>query len=271
MSSNKNQEEPQPPKVGRPDGLAKNLDGAPEDVRYGVLAWLSVSSMQAMYAIVQFVANIVDPRALRGQVKEQSESMGSLGKAFSGQNLESEASLLNFSMLAWMLFAAALCAYLTIRAGRGGNYSRIFLNVGSIYLALQAILLLFSSAPSSMPVGFVLMLGILTILSGVAGVLGVWFMSRPGNSEWLGIPPAAEFEKYAEAVEKRRKEAKEAKAKKAKEKKDASGKHGSGPQGPQGPQRPRGPQGPRGPHGPGQQGNPNGSQEPVQPGRHHKQ
>ena len=78
-----------------------------------------------------------------------------------------------------------------------------------------------------MPVAFVLLLGILAILSGVAAMLGVWFMSRPDNSEWLGIPDSAEVEKYAEAVERRRKEERDAKKarKEAKEREDNNHPH----------------------------------------------
>lgn len=233
--SSKN-DELKPPKVGRKDGLAKNLKGAPEDVRLGVMAWLSVSSMQAMYAVVQFVANIVDPRALTSQIKESEQSMGSFAGAFQDADPATQVTSMNLSMLIWLLFTALLCAWLTLRAGRGAPYSRVFLNVGSVYLALQAVLLLFSDAPSTMPVGFVLMLGILNILSGVAALLGMWFFSRPGNAEWLGIPPMAELEKYAEAVERRRKEekaakkaAKEAREREAKEKDEKSDATGPRP------------------------------------------
>ena len=214
MSSEINQEDLKPPKVGRPDGLAKNLKGAPEDVRMGVLMWWSVCSMQALYAIVQFVANIVDPSALRAQVKAQSETLGGFGgfgESVAEQDSATSASTLNVSMLVWMLVIIAICAYLTWRAGRGGPHSRMFLNVGSLYLALQAALLLFGTTNSTMPVAFVLILGILSILSGVTAVLGMWFMSRPENRTWLGIPDVAEVEKYAAAVQRRRKEEKDEK------------------------------------------------------------
>lgn len=215
-----NKDDLTPPKVGRKDGLAPNLKDAPEDIRFGVMAWLSVSSMQAMYAIVQFVANIVDPRALQTEIKTQTEGMGSVSSAFMDADPATQAHAMNLSMLVWMLFAAAMCAWLTLRAGRGAPYSRVFLNVGSLYLALQAVLLVFSDAPSTMPLGFVLMLGILNILSGVVAVVGMWFFSRPSNEEWLGVPSRAEVEKYAEAVQRRREEEKAAKkaAKEAKEK-----------------------------------------------------
>lgn len=219
MISEKNKEEPLPPRVGRPDGLAPNLRGAPDDVRFGVWAWLSVSSMQALYAIVNYVANVVDPRALRSQIKEELESVGGMGKAFAQLSVEEQASMMNISMTLWVLFAAGLCAYLASRAGRGGTYSRILLNVGSLYLVLQAVLLLFSSPPATMPVGFVLILGILSILSGVVAAVGMYFMSRPGNAEWLGIPPISEFERYAQALERRKKERRE-----KKQGKDSTGK-----------------------------------------------
>lgn len=258
------QEELKPPKVGRKDGLAKNLNGAPEDVRFGVMTWLCVASMQALYAIVQFVANIVDPRALTSQIKESEESMGNLAGALKEADLSTQVASVNVSMLIWMLLVALLCAWLTLRAGRGGPYSRVFLNVGSVYLALQAVLLLFGSAPATMPVGFVLMLGILTILSGVAAILGMWFFARPGNAEWLGIPPLAEMEKYAEAVERRRKEekaakkaAKEAKEREAKERStrgakepQARGHDGGNQQGPHGGAGWNGQQGPSNQQGP---------------------
>lgn len=220
-------EELKPPKVGRKDGLAKNLKGAPEDVRLGVMMWWSVAGMQVVYALVQFLANIVDPRALKTQLQQQGDGLGSMNGVLGEGDITDHVMAMNVSMLIWMLVAAALCAWLTYRAGRGGPYSRLFLNVGSVYLALQAVLLLFGSSPNTMPVAFVLLLGILAILSGVAAMLGVWFMSRPGNSEWLGIPDSAEVEKYAEAVERRRKEERDAKKarKEAKEREDKNRPH----------------------------------------------
>ena len=52
-----------------------------------------------------------------------------------------------------------------------------------------------------MPVGFVLIIGILTILSGVAAALGLWFMSRPDNHDWLGVPSEKEMEKYSKEMD----------------------------------------------------------------------
>lgn len=214
---------PKPPKVGRPDGLAPNLNGAPEDVRFGVWAWLSVCAMQVLNAIVGFVGNLVDDRALRGQVTQQLKDDAFAKDVLEQQNLsvDSLIGMLNTSMTVIGIAAAGLCGWLTWRAGRGGNYSRMFLNVGSFYLAISAILLLFSQAPETLPLGFVIISGILTILSGVVAIVGVYFFSRPDNATWLGWPSREEIQQYADALEKKnreeRKKREEARAK-AKEK-----------------------------------------------------
>ncbi|WJY73635.1 hypothetical protein [Corynebacterium auriscanis] len=199
---------PKPPKVGRPDGLAPSLKGAPEDVRFGVWAWLSVSAMQVLDGVVQFVGNLTDDRALRGQVAQQLKDDAFAKDVMEKNNLsmDSMVGMLNLSMTAITVLAAALCAFLTWRAGRGGNYSRMFLNVGSFYLAINALLLLFSKAPETLPLGFVVISGILTILSGVVAIVGVYFFSRPGNGTWLGWPTSEELRQYADALEKKQRE-----------------------------------------------------------------
>lgn len=214
-----NDDMPKPPKVGRPDGLAPNLKGAPEDVRFGVWAWLSVCAMQVLDAIVLFVANVVDDRALRGQVTQQLKDDAFAKNVMEQQNLSTDSlvGMLNFSMTAISLIAAGLCAWLTWRAGRGGNYSRMFLNVGSFYLAISAVLMLFSQAPETLPLGFVIISGILTILSGVVAILGVYFFSRPGNGEWLGWPTPEELRQYSEALEKKQREEKKKRDEKKKQ------------------------------------------------------
>ncbi|WCZ37393.1 hypothetical protein CHEID_09335 [Corynebacterium heidelbergense] len=196
-----------PPKIGRPGGLARSVKPAPDDVRWGMWCWLSVSSMQVLLAVVTFVSNLVDRRALRQQVAEQVKSNGPLGAGLpKGMSVDSLTTAINGTMLGWSVVIAAICAYLTFRAGRGGVYSRLFLNIASGYLILSAIFLLFSSAPATTPVGFVLLTGIITILSAVAAGLGMYFMSRPGNADWFGIPSAAEMERYANAVEAQRRQ-----------------------------------------------------------------
>lgn len=196
---------PKPPKVGRPDGLAPNLKEAPEDVRWAVMAWLITAGLQILYALVQFASNVMDSRALYAQVKKQLEgdggglSLSQLAK-LTGSNeqdsINQVVTMTNVMMTLWMVLAAVLCAWLATRAGRGGNYSRMFLSVGSLYLALNAILAVFSSAPATMNVGVALVAGIVTILSGVVAVVGLYFITRPGNAEWLGVPSAKEVEEY---------------------------------------------------------------------------
>lgn len=228
---------PKPPKVGRPDGLAPSLKEAPEDVRWAVLAWVITAGLQILYALVQFAANAVDSRTLYSQVKQQMEGDGG------GLNLSQLANLTgnseqdsinqvvmmtNVMMTLWMVLAAVICAWLATRAGRGGNYSRMFLSVGSVYLALTGLLAVFSSAPATMNVGLALLSGILTILSGVVAVVGLYFITRPGNAEWLGVPSAKQVEEYrkefmqyqeqVEAEKKAKKEAKEQQKEQQKEK-----------------------------------------------------
>ena len=223
MQRNSKGDMPKPPKVGRPDGLAPNLNGAPEDVRFGVWAWLSVCTMQVLNAIVGFVGNVVDDRALRGQITQNLKDDAFAKSVMEKQNVsvDSLIGMVNTSMTLMGIAAAGLCAWLTWRAGRGGNYSRMFLNVGSFYLAISAILMLFSQAPETLPLGFVIISGILTILSGVVAIVGVYFFSRPDNATWLGWPSQEEIQQYADALEKKnreeRKKREEAKAK-AKEK-----------------------------------------------------
>lgn len=213
MNSNANTKMPTPPKVGRKDGLAPSFKKAPEDVRYGVWAWLSVSALQVLSAVVQYVANVADPRALRQQAKDYLDNKSSFGPALDkNMSVDSLTTALNLSMTVLLIAAAAICAYLATRAGRGAVYSRSFLNVGSLYLAFSALLLVFSTPPATMPVGFVLLLGVLAILSGVIAPVGMWFMARPGNREWFGIPSDAEIEKYQAALERRREEQKKEKS-----------------------------------------------------------
>lgn len=199
---------PRPPKVGRKDGLAPNLKEAPEDVRYGVWAWLAVSVLQLLASVVQFVANIVDPRALtqssQGILDSQS---GMFASVLADQDASEIATQVNISSLVWGIAASAACAFLAWRAGRGAPYSRLFLNVASVFMIFNAVLITFASGPEFMPVGFVLLIGVLTILSGVCAALGLWFMSRPENHDWLGMPSDKEMEKYSKEMEEYKAEA----------------------------------------------------------------
>ncbi|KAB1504412.1 MFS transporter [Corynebacterium sp. 320] len=218
---------PKPPKVGRPDGLAKNLKEAPQNVQWGVGAWLITALFQIGHALVQFTANIMDSRALHAEVKKQLEDgNGGLGIGqlahLTGMSEEESIShvvtMTNITMTGWLIFVPLVCAWLAWRAGRGGNYSRMFLSVGSLYLGLSAVMVVFSSAPNSMNVLLALMAGVFTILSGVTAVLGLYFMTRPSNAEWLGMPSNKEFQEYRKELQKYEEEQKKLKDKKKAEK-----------------------------------------------------
>lgn len=217
------QTSPTPPKVGRPDGLAPSSKNAPENVRDGVRAWYLVGAVQALTAVLQLVMNLQDPRALTSQVREQMNSV-SLPDGVSEDTLVTGTAILN---LLFNLVAVALCMYLTRRVSRGGVRSRLFLCVGSVYLALMALLQVFSSPPDAGATPLVLLVGAGTIISGVIAVVGIWLITRPDNADWFGLPDKAEIEAYAEKMAKRseeldkeRTEKKKRKAREAEEKKN---------------------------------------------------
>ena len=127
--------------MGRPDGLAPSLKGAPENVRLGVRAWLAVSGLQILYALVQFAANLSDDRDLRRTVtKTIEEGAGVPDEVTKNVSIDTLVLGTNALTTAWLVIAALICAWLTLRAGRGAVYSRMFLNVGSVYLMLTAVL-----------------------------------------------------------------------------------------------------------------------------------
>lgn len=201
---------PKPPKIGRKDGLAPNLTNAPENVQLGVKAWWAVAAMQALIAVTQFLGNLIDPGQLRQSLNQTLDQQPELRRQMDavGVSLDTLGVLYSFAVLGIMLFVSALFTWLAWRAGRGASNARMLLNVGSLYLAITALLMVFSSAPSSLPVALVLVIGILTILSGVVAVVGIYFMSRPTNAEWFGIPSIPEMEKYLSEREKWDKERK---------------------------------------------------------------
>lgn len=191
---------PTPLKPGRPDGLAPSLKGAPEDVRYGVWAWQSVAAMQFLYYVVYLVGNLTDPRNLNRvatRYLEENPDLGNAGNVSAAQL----GSALNVTITLFGITASLLCAWLAQRAGRGAPFARTFLNIGSGFLAINALIIVFSEPANTLPIGFTLILGILTICSGVVGVLGVWFFFRPGNRQWLGVPSDEEVEDYVAALD----------------------------------------------------------------------
>ncbi len=203
---------PKLPKSGR-EKLAPSLSDAPKDVLWAVSCWLITAALQALGAVLQYTANQMDNRQLlsivRTQLEQGTTTLPQL-PGISAQDMEqSMTSLLNLMLLIWGVLGPLVCAWLTIRAGRGGGMSRMFLTVGSVYLVINALIVTFSTAPSTMATPFVIALGVLSILSGITAALGLYFMSRPENAEWLGVPNKETLVAYEQAVEKYRKEQKE--------------------------------------------------------------
>lgn len=211
---------PTPPKVGRPDGLARSAKDAPENVRDGVRAWYIVAAVQTLTAVLQMVMSLQDSRSVMAQVRTQMDTL-SLPDGVTEQTLVNGTII---TSLLVNLIAVAVCTYLTSRVARGGIRSRTFLTVGSIYLALMALLQVFTSPPDTGSTPMVLLIGAGTIVSGVIAVVGLWLVTRPDNADWFGLPDKAEIEAYAEKVAKRNeeldKERAEKKAEKERRKKD---------------------------------------------------
>lgn len=208
---------PQPPRTGRPDGLAPSAKDAPENVRLGVRAWYTVAVLQVIVAVLQMIMNLQDRSSVVQQVKKQTEGVDLPGGV-------TQDTLVTGTIVTGLLFtvvAAGLCAWLTSRVGRGGVKSRMFLCIGSVYLALMAVMQAFSSPPETGSTGLVLLIGIGTILSGVVAVVGMWLVLRPDNAEWFGLPDRKEIEEYAEQLSKRSAELdREKKARKEKKQQD---------------------------------------------------
>ena len=205
---------PTPPKVGRPGGLAPSAKDAPENVRDGARAWYLVAAIQAVTAVLQLVMNLQDRRALTGQVQEQMDNVP-LPDGVSLDTLVTGTAILNLLL---MLIVVAVCSYFTSRVARGGVRSRMFLTVGSVYLALMAVLQVFSTPPETGATVLVLLVGAGTIISGVVAVVGVWLVTRPDTADWFGLPDKEEVEKYAEQMAKRNKELDRERAEKKAEK-----------------------------------------------------
>lgn len=205
---------PQPPKVGRPGGLASSSKDAPENVRDGARAWYIVGAVQALTAVLQLVMTLQGPRQLTSQVREQVSS-GSIPDGVSESTLVTGTAILN---LLFTLVAVAVCVYLTSRVARGGVRSRLFLCVGSVYLALMALLQVFSSPPDTGATSLVLLVGAGTIISGVIAAVGIWLITRPDNADWFGLPDKQEVEQYADKMAKRNEELDQERAEKKKRK-----------------------------------------------------
>ncbi|MEL4152069.1 DUF308 domain-containing protein [Corynebacterium bovis] len=173
-----------PPRIGRPGGLAPSPSGAPENVRTGVRCWYAVTGLQIVYALLQLVSVLLDPSEQRRQVREQLDSM-TIPDGISENTLVAASAIVSTLIL---LVIAVVCGVLVRRVSRGAVYSRTFLSIGSVYLILNAVLMVFATPPGSTSTVLVLAIGVVVILSGVAAGLGLYFISRPENRSWFGIP-----------------------------------------------------------------------------------
>lgn len=212
---------PTPPKMGRANGLAPSVKGAPQQVKDGVLIWYGVAALQLVTGILQLVLSLTDRRTLTRQVTEQTKDMDLPGDA-SIHTLVTGYAILQFLLT---LLSVVVAVWLISRVGRGGYRSRFFLTLGTVYLALMALMQTFAGAPDTGSVLLIVLIGAGTIISGVLAPAGWWLLTRPETRDWFGMPGEREMEEFTAALDRRSADLKKMKdeeraAKKEKKKKE---------------------------------------------------
>ncbi|AGP31660.1 hypothetical protein [Corynebacterium terpenotabidum] len=192
-------EMPTPPKIGRPDGLARSVKDAPEQVRDGVKVWYAVAALQLFTGIIQLIATLTDRRALTREVTVQAADM-ELPEGISIENLVTGYAIGQFLLT---LLSVVVSVWLISRVGRGGYKSRLFLSLGSVYLALMALMQTFAGAPETGDAALIVLIGAGTIISGVLAPVGWWFLTRPETNDWFGMPGEREMAEFSAALDRR--------------------------------------------------------------------
>gem|GEM_PF-4982751 len=100
--------------MGRADGLAPSVKGAPQQVKDGVLIWYGVAALQLVTGILQLVLSLTDRRTLTRQVTEQTKDMDLPGDA-SIHTLVTGYAILQFLLT---LLSAVVAVWLISRVGR---------------------------------------------------------------------------------------------------------------------------------------------------------
>lgn len=190
---------PEPPKIGRPDGLAPSVKDAPEQVRDGVKVWYAVTALQLLTGILQLVLTLTDRRALTRQVVQQTKDMD-LPDGVTTDTLVTGYAVVQFLLT---LLSVVVCGWLVTRVGRGGYRSRFFLTLGSLYLALTALMQTFAGAPETGSVLLIVLVGAGTIVSGVLAPVGWWLLTRPETRDWFGMPGEKEMAEFTAALDRR--------------------------------------------------------------------
>jgi drug/metabolite transporter superfamily protein YnfA len=190
---------PTPPKMGRADGLAPSMKEAPVQVKDGVKIWYAVAALQLLTGILQLVLSLTDRRTLTRQVTEQTKDMDLPGDV-STDTLVTGYAILQFLLT---LLSVVVAVWLISRVGRGGYRSRFFLTLGTVYLALMALMQTFASAPDTGSVPLIVLVGAGTIISGVLAPAGWWMLTRPETRDWFGMPGEREMEEFTAALDKR--------------------------------------------------------------------
>lgn len=190
---------PTPPPIGRPDGLARSVKDAPATVRDGVRVWYTVAAVQLLTGVLQLVLTLTDRRALTREVVRQTKDMD-LPEGVTVHELVTGYAVAQFL---FTVVAVVVATWLISRVGRGGYRSRFFLTLGSVYLALMALMQTVATAPETGSAALVVLVGAGTIVSGVLAPVGWWFLTRPETRDWFGMPGEQEIAEFTAALDRR--------------------------------------------------------------------
>lgn len=175
------------------------MKDAPEQVRDGVKVWYAVTALQLLTGILQLVLSLTDRQALTHQVVAQTRDMA-LPEGVTTDTLVTGYIILQFLLT---LISVVVCGWLVSRVGRGGYRSRFFLTLGSVYLALTALMQTFAGAPETGSVLLILLIGVGVIVSGVLAPVGWWLLTRPETRDWFGMPGDKEMAAFTAALDRR--------------------------------------------------------------------
>ncbi len=178
---------------GQPEAGAeapgKDRREIPEQIVGAWQAWLLVCVLQAAHALTTLAINLLNPGALLDVAGVGGES----GSAMPDLSPDQELLVLRGSAIMTMLLTLAFVgvfAFLAFRMRRGSKWARFALVVGSAYLFVQALVMVFGGmtvGPWAMaPVSLQLVDGALVIASATAAGAAMALVSGKAAMEYFG-------------------------------------------------------------------------------------
>lgn len=169
-------------------GAAGRPGRAPEEIGGARQAWLATCALQAAGAATTAWVGLADPATVAARVREQ----GLLGEWFAGigpaELIAAARSAAVLSLVTTLIFCAFF-AFAVSRMARGAAWARTVLIAGSVYLVLQAGLLLLGAegqlpAPA-VPDWLLFLDGGLAIASACAAAAGLVLASTAAARGWF--------------------------------------------------------------------------------------